>query len=109
MEGERLHQTLAALAFVGLVELLAVAPGKTLPALDAVASHRIAHRPHATDIKFVAVRAEGHRENAAEVMMAFDDAPACQVGRGPLRELFVAGEFPDANFAHEISRRQVFA
>src|ERR1051325_7330123 len=52
MKRQRFHQALTALAFVRLVELLAVAPGEALPALHADASHRIAHRPHAADEEF---------------------------------------------------------
>src|ERR1043166_10029661 len=108
MKGQRFHQTPAALAFVGLVEFPALAPGEALPTLHAVAGHRIPHRTHATHIEFVALRVEHHGKYSAQVMMALDDAPTRQVGRGPLRYGFARGAFPNPTLSHKIAARDKF-
>src|ERR1051326_465718 len=109
MKGQRLHQTLATFTGMSLIQLFAVLPGKTLPALGPVASHRIAHRSHAANVKIIAFWSEDHGENTAQIMMALDNAPACQVGCRPLGNQFAAGNFPDANFTHQVAGGNVSA
>src|SRR5438105_2797093 len=109
MECQSFHEALAAFPFMGLIELLAIAPVKSEPALDAVACHGIAHWPHATNIEFLAVRVKGNREKAAEKMMALYNAPTGEVVGRPSRDLLAREEVPHANLTHQVSGGQIFA
>src|SRR3954469_21829919 len=107
MERERFHQTRPALSFVRAIKFFALAPVESNPALNAVAGHGITHRAETADVKLIAIRRERHREDAAEIVMAFDHAPAREVVGLELRNLFTARDVPNAHFAHEISRGDV--
>ena len=87
MEPQHFHQAVPRIGVADLRDFARriFAPGETLPGLFAVAGHRIDHRPHAAHEQFPAIRAEGQIEDAADIVVALDDAPAGEIRRGPGR------------------------
>jgi len=80
-----------------------------LPELFAVAGGGVGGGAHAGEEELFAIGREVHGVDAPGVVVALDDAPACEARGGPSGGLPAGGEVPDADFAHEVAGGEVFA
>ena len=105
MEGESFHEAFSDFTFDGFTGFFdAVVPSEFLPELLAVAGGRVGGAAHSGEVEGLVIGREVEGEDAAGVVVSFDDSPAGEVGCFDAGDFFPSlFEIPEDDFAHEVS------